>query len=127
MRGERAFVASSYGKPDSQLRVQVTDFDHGERVRRAATIFFPLLGGALLSLPIPAWHLFAVPGFLIAAVVLGMQRLRQTSRVDRIEGRCPACGDPQQLPVPRRLVLPTTVTCPGCGEFIKLQDSSAGA
>ncbi len=115
--------AESHGCEPSGVRGRVTHFNRGERVRRAAKIFFPLLAAALASLPIPAWHLAAVPGFLIAALVLGVRRLRQSERVEALEGPCPACARGQTFPIPERLVLPLTLRCSACGEFVKLQSA----
>ena len=122
---ERELRAETYGKPPSRVLARVTEFDRAARLRRAASIFFPLLGGALLALPIPAVHLAAVPGLLIAGIVLGIQRLRQTSRLERLAGPCPGCASDQEFPTPARLVLPLTLRCPSCGEFVKLEDPHA--
>ena len=113
--------AESHGCEPSVVRGRATHFARGDRVRRAAKIFFPLLVAALASLPIPVWHLVAVPGFLIAGLVLGGRRLRQSERVEALEGPCPACARGQVFPVPERLALPLTTRCPACGEFVKLQ------
>ena len=69
--------AESHGSEPTSVRARVTRFERPDRLRRAARIFFPLLGLALVSLPIPAWHLAAMPGFLLVGIVLGVQRLRQ--------------------------------------------------
>ncbi len=119
--GECELRAESHGAEPSTLRVRTTRFERRERLKRGARIFFPLLGLALVSLPIPAWHLAAVPGFLLAGVVLGVRRLRQRVQVEALEGPCPACGRRQDFAVPARLALPLTLRCPDCGEFVKLQ------
>ena len=112
--------ARSYGADDGSLRMRVERFDRRERVRRAARIFFPLLGGAILTVPIPALHLATVPGFLIAAFALGIARLREHERIEAIEGACPACGAAATWPSPRRPRFPLTVPCPECRAFVAL-------
>ena len=120
---ELPLYASSYAREPTELRLRVLHFDRAERFRRAAGISLPLLGGALVSLPLPGWHLAAVPGFLAAAVILGIRRLRQATRVEGLAGACPACAREQDFPAPPRLELPATLRCPTCGEFIQLADS----
>ncbi|MCH6561508.1 MAG: hypothetical protein O7B23_05155 [Deltaproteobacteria bacterium] len=118
--GECELRAESHGAEPSTVRVRTTRFARRERLKRGARIFFPLFGLALVSLPIPAWHLAAVPGFLLAGIVLGVRRLRQREQVEALEGPCPACGRRQDFAVPARLTLPLTLRCPGCGAFVKL-------
>ena len=89
-------------------------------MRRAAAIFFPLFGAALLSIPIPGWHFAGVPGFLIAAFVLGRRRLRQEIAIESIEGPCPACAVAGAYRSADTGSFPMTVPCPSCGEFLKL-------
>ena len=111
-----------YEREPTTLRVRALEYAPGERRRRAAGVALPLFAAALLSLPIPAWHLVAVPGFLIASVVLGLRRLREESRVESIAGPCPGCGVEQSFDVPTRFALPVTTRCPGCSEFLKLSE-----
>jgi len=124
---ERTLVAESFGCATAWVQARSIHYERSERFKRAARIFFPLLGGALASLPIPGWHLAAVPGFLIGGIVLGARRLRQPERLVSLEGPCPACGRPQAFEVPSRLVLPHTLRCPACGEFVKLHAGPAVA
>ena len=119
---ERKLVARVYEREPTSLRVRVLEYAPGERRRRAARIALPLFAAALLSLPIPVWHLVAVPGFLIASVLLGLRRLREESSVESIEGPCPGCGVDQSYEPPARFALPATTRCPGCSEFVKLSD-----
>lgn len=118
---EQLLRASSYGTAPTELRLRAQEFDRPARWRRAARIALPLLGAAAVSLPIPAWHLAAVPGFLIAALWFGVRRLREHARIDSMTGSCPACREPQSFPPPATAEFPTTLRCPGCGEFIKVE------
>ena len=116
----RTIVASAYGVEPSRLAAQVVEFGRRERLVRAGRIFFPLLGGALLTLPIPALPLASVPAFLLAALLLGIRRLRERSRVERLEGPCPACGGEPDWPS-GSLRFPLTRPCAECGEFVTLE------
>ena len=112
--------ATSYACEATRLRSAVEHYGRSERLRRTAWTAGPLLGGALLSLPVPGWHFIGVPGFLVASVVLGRQRWREACRFEPARGACPACRSQQALEIPRGSVLPATVICPGCGAFVKL-------
>lgn len=101
------------------MSVQV--LGRSQRVARAARVCVPLLGGAILSLPIPGWHLVAVPGFLAAAIVTGVRRLRQDRIALSLEGPCPACGADQELRPIEPSRLPAIVPCPACGAYLKLR------
>ncbi len=119
---QRTLRASTYGKPPSSVTAELTEYDRGQRMGRAARISLPLLAGALLFVPVPGVHLFAVPGFLIAAIVFGLRRLREGSTVDSLSGDCPACSTEQTFPAQGSLALPLTLRCPGCGEFLKIEE-----
>ncbi len=123
---QRELLGTAYQREPATLLARTLEYDRRERIRRAAAIFLPLLGAALVSLPIPAWHLIAVPGFLIAAFVLGLRRLRQASTLESLSGPCPACGVEQRFATSGPLELPATLRCPGCAEFVKLAAPDAG-
>ena len=116
---EQELRAECYGYEPGPVQVRITRYERADRLGRAARASLPLLGAALLSVPIPLLHLFAVPGFLIAAGVLGLRRLRQLEQAEDLRGPCPACAKVQAFPVPPRLVLPLTLRCPACGEFVR--------
>ncbi|MEE8558205.1 MAG: hypothetical protein V3T14_10005 [Myxococcota bacterium] len=111
----------TYGRPTSTFSVDVTSLNRRRRLGRAARISLPLLLGAMVSLPVPAWHLFAVPGFLIAAGVLGVRRLREHELLGPIRGSCPACETPQELPPPPGRRFPFVAPCPGCGAYLTVR------
>ncbi len=123
---ERELLATTYQREPATLLARCVEYDRAERFRRAAAISLPLFAAALVSLPIPAWHLVAVPGFTIAAFVLGLRRLRQASALESLTGPCPACGAEQSFAASgRRLLLPATLRCPDCSEFVKLASCDA--
>jgi rRNA maturation protein Nop10 len=113
--------AECYGHLATTVVGQWVEYPPAERMRRAAAIFFPLLGAALLSLPIPAWHFIGVPGFAIAAAVAGLHRLRQRETFESLSGPCPACGGDRSFALPARAAPPLTLTCPACGEYLRIE------
>ncbi len=113
--------AEVYGHEPVSFRAQAQYFSPAERRARARRAFLPLLLGALLSLPIPGWHLVAVPGFLVAAFLIARKRRRQELQIHSLQGRCPACGEEQEIAQAGLDALPASLPCPGCGEFLKLQ------
>ena len=118
-----ALQATSYQKEPTRLEAEVSTFDRSQRIRRAAAVGVPLFAGALLSVPIPGWHFVGVPGFLIACVVFARRRLAQQRAFSSAAGPCPACRTDQSIEIAPDAALPLTVRCPGCGEFVKLEDA----
>ena len=114
--------ARVYQRDARDFSAEVERFDHRARRRRALARALPLLGGALLSLPIPGWHFIGVPGFVIAAVMLGRRRLAQELRVVSLAGDCPACGEALVFDSPPLERLPATLPCPSCREFLQLEE-----
>jgi len=114
--------AECYQREPTRFVAQVTDFDASARRLRALGASALLVAGAVVSFPIPGWHLIGVPACLIGAVVVGRQRLREARRLEWMRGRCPACAERLELPGPSGGELPVTVACPRCREFLKLRD-----
>jgi hypothetical protein len=111
--------AQSYGCDPVELDCRVTRFDATARRRRALKMAALLVGGGVLIFPIPGAHIVGV-GCLIAAVPLGLRRLRQELQVEEIAGTCPACGSLQTFRLPSTGKLPGTTSCPGCRAFLNL-------
>jgi len=120
---ERVLRATTYERPPTSLAAQLVEYERSERLRRAAGVFFPLFGGAVLSLFVPGWHFIGVPGFLILAIVLGRRRLAEATALEALQGTCPSCAEPQHFAPPSRFDLPVTLRCPGCSAFVKLEAS----
>lgn len=118
---ERSLRATTYAKPPTRLQARVIAYERAERLRRAAAITLPLLGAALVSLFIPVWHLIGVPGFLVAAVVLGRARFQEAAALESLDGTCPACDATQSFEPPAKFELPVTLRCPGCSSFVRLE------
>ncbi len=112
--------SEAYGHEPVSFRAQAQLFSPAERRARARRAFLPLLLGALLSLPIPGWHLVAVPGFLVAAFLIARKRRRQELHIESLSGRCPACGGDHTLTPSGLDELPASLPCPGCGEYLQI-------
>jgi len=112
--------AESYECEPREFECTARCFGPSARLRRAGLMAGGLGLGAVLSLPIPGWHLLAVPGLLAGAVYMGARRWRQEFAIEAIAGPCPACGAQQQLQIPAAAQFPHTLACPGCQAFLKL-------
>jgi len=119
---QRLLEAHCYMQDATSFVGQLETFDTTARWRRALGIAALLVGGAIVSVPVPGWHFLGVPGFLVGAVVMARKRLAQHYRLHCAEGPCPACSQRTQLQLPAAAKLPVTLACPSCGEFLKLSD-----
>ncbi|MFQ5698359.1 MAG: hypothetical protein ACE5IL_08755 [Myxococcota bacterium] len=124
MPSDRPLGAQVYGHAPTVLRGRIEELDRGARVRRTARVTLPLLGLALVSLPIPGWHFIGTGGGLIAAAVLSVRRMRQRRRVLGVAGPCPACGEEVTFSVPETAHFPDTFPCPECAEFVQITPSA---
>ena len=113
-------LVSVYGHEATRFRAEAQHFSPSQRRTRARRVFFPLLLGALASLPIPGWHFVGVPGFLVAAFMLARKRGRQEFLIESLSGPCPACRAEQSLTPNALDALPASLPCPDCGEFLQL-------
>lgn len=97
--------------------------DHGvpARVARALGAWLACWLLAALSVFIHILHLFLVPGFLVAGVVLGIKRLRERSSLVRLEGPCPRCKAPRTLEHIGAFRDACRVHCDGCGHSATLR------
>lgn len=123
MECDQPLGAQVYGHEPTVLRARIEEFDRAARWRRTAKVTLPLLALAVISLPIPGWHLIGTGGGLIAAGVLAVRRLRQQRRVISVAGPCPACAREVSFAVPETAHFPDTFPCPKCHEFVQIEPS----
>jgi hypothetical protein len=114
--------AETYQRPATELSARVSVYGPPERWRRALRGAAPLLGGALVTLPIPPLHFFSVPAFLVSALLVFRRRLREERVFESLRGPCPACDKLLDLRAPSGALPPYLLPCPGCGEFLKLSE-----
>jgi len=119
---EVVMQAASYERAPTEVVASVSVYGPEERWRRAARTALPLVGGAIVTLPLPAIHLFSVPGFLVAAAVLGLRKLREERVFESASGPCPGCAAALDLRPPAGTLPPYVLPCPECGEFLKLSE-----
>jgi len=117
---------TSAGSPPSHARVEVGVLEQRERLRRSGLALAGGLGAALVALPIPIVHFFAVPGALLVGIVLAARRLRERETFKDARGRCPHCGAVQQFSVFGGVRLPKRVDCPACHHDLYLQPAAGG-
>jgi hypothetical protein len=110
--------ASTYGRAPARYVARVAQYDRRDRLRRAARVFFPLLGVGTLLVVVPP-HVLTLAAFTVVASVLGARRLRERSEILSVDGACPDCAAPKTLAVPRGL--PAILPCAACGAFVKLE------
>lgn len=94
----------------------------GERSRRALLRLALLWVLAGVSLFIPLAHFVLVPGFLIAGPVLAVMVYRSERARERVEGRCPACGEEITIKLEARDTLPKWVYCPDCTAALQITE-----
>ena len=119
MRQTRELRGTTYEHPPAALVAGLETYALPKRLVRALALALPLLVAAVILLPIPGLHLGA-PVLGIAAIVLGVRRLRERERLVELSGACPACRAEQSFELPDRPRLPLLLRCPACGEFVKV-------
>lgn len=91
------------------------------RIARALGAWLACWLLAALSVFIHILHLFLVPGFLVAGVVLGIKRLRERSSLVRLEGPCPRCKVPRTREAMGAFRDACRVHCDTCGHSATLR------
>jgi len=95
--------------------------DPGERTVRALKGGGALFGLALLSIFIPIAHFVLVPGFLIAAVVFALSRMREDASIVALSGTCPRCQEERTFDAKGPFRPETKTTCPVCSFAIDVE------
>lgn len=109
-----------FGAPATDAEVQLAVLDPGDRIKRAAVVFFAFILIAVGAIPIPLVHLVMVPLALLLAFGFGANRLRQREIFRHVEGRCPFCGTEQTFTVMGRFHLPKRLHCGNCQRELEL-------
>jgi len=73
--------------------VLIEEFDHNDRVKRAAKAWIISWALAVASLPLIIAHWVLVPGFLIAGPFMARRYFRIESVPKTVSGACPICGE----------------------------------
>ena len=92
----------------------------GDRFRRAGTALGICWGAALVGLFIPLAHLFLVPGFGLAGIVVFTRRVRREDEVRGAHGTCPDCGQEQDFEVPVKPAPRVATQCTACGRGLTI-------
>jgi hypothetical protein len=115
-----------FGLPATTGVARVRERDPGERTVRAMKGGGALFGLALLSIFIPIAHFVLVPGFLLAAVVFALKRMREGASIVALSGTCPRCKEERTFDARGPFRPETRTTCPVCSFAIDVE-AKAGA
>lgn len=83
-----------FDQPPCPATLEVTRYDHRQRVVRAVTALAACWGMAAVAILIPVLHFLLVPALFLAGPFFAYRRLHELATVTRIRGTCPACGRP---------------------------------
>lgn len=102
---------------DSKARegeMLTTQFEQGDRVKRALLklgLFWLLAAG---SIPIIFAHWVLVPGFFIAGPFMAIRAYKVTQQSEQVSGVCPACEVNVSIKLEADDELPKWTYCPAC-------------
>ncbi|MBI1195085.1 MAG: hypothetical protein GC138_04495 [Gammaproteobacteria bacterium] len=74
-------------------QVLIEEFDHNDRVKRAAKAWVISWALAVASIPLIIAHWVLVPGFLIAGPFMARRYFKIESVPKKVNGSCPICGE----------------------------------
>ncbi len=72
--------------------VHIVEYDHNDRVKRAAKAWIISWALAVASIPLIIAHWVLVPGFLIAGPFMARKYFRIESTPKGVDGPCPLCN-----------------------------------
>jgi hypothetical protein len=110
-----------YSERPASATVLVLRLDTADRTRRALRHLALCWGGAVVSVFIPVAHLFLVPGFFLAGIVLPVRDLRTPELVREARGTCPDCGKGQTLDLAGRWKGGGEVACRYCHRMLRVE------
>ena len=103
-----------FGMPAAPGTARVREHDHAERVTRAARAAGICLILAAVSVFLPIAHFVLVPGFVIAAPIFALKRLRGRASLAALRGTCPRCHEERDFEARGAFRPGIQVTCPVC-------------
>ena len=115
-----------FGMPPAPGTVRVREHDHAERVTRAARAAGICLILAAVSVFVPIAHFVLVPGFLIAAPIFALGRLRGRASLVALRGTCPRCREERDFEARGAFRPGIRVSCPMCSFAIDVEFDAVG-
>lgn len=114
-----------FGLPRRDGVARVRERDSAERTARAlqGAGVCVLIAAAGVFLPIA--HFVLVPGFLIAAPIVGLRRLREAASVVALSGTCPRCDQPRTFDAKGKFAPAMKTSCGVCSFAIDVETGSA--
>jgi hypothetical protein len=110
-----------FGLERTAAVARVRERDRGERVARAARAAGLCVGLAALAVLLPIAHFVLVPGFLLAAPVLALLRLRERASIVALRGTCPRCREERTFEARGAFRSDFRVSCPVCSFAIEVE------
>lgn len=110
-----------FGMPRGAGTARVRERDPAERSARAVRAAGTCVLLAAVSVLLPIAHFILVPGFLIAAPVFAVRRLREGSSIVALTGTCPRCNETRTFEVKGPFGKDVRTTCATCSFAIEVE------
>ena len=110
-----------FGLPRGQGTARVRTRDPAERSARAARAAGVCVLLAAVSVLLPIAHFVLVPGFLVAAPIVAMRRLREGASIVALAGTCPRCNETRTFEVKGPFGKDVRTTCATCSFAIEVE------
>lgn len=106
----------------------VRERDPAERTARALKAAGVCVALAAVSILLPIAHFVLVPGFLVAAPIVALRRLREGASIVGLTGTCPRCDEERSFEAKGAFKPGIRTSCPVCSFAIGVEAAgSAGA
>ena len=112
-----------FGLPRQEGIARIRTRDAGERRARALRAVGVCVLLSAFSILLPIAHFVLVPGFLIAASVVGVRRLREHASIVGLSGVCPRCLEPRRFAVKEAFGDAVSTSCEKCSFAIDVETS----
>jgi hypothetical protein len=113
-----------FGLPRMPGVALVRERDPGERTTRALKAAGICVGLAALSVFLPIAHFVLVPGFLLAAPIFAIRRLRERASIVALRGTCPRCQAERTFEAKGAFGPSLRTSCPVCSFAIDVEAGS---